>query len=117
MFALMFVPVAVAIPRFLVVSNIGIYDTMLAHIVPLIAMPIGLFLVKQFMDQVPDELIEAAQMDGATNWIYLLEDMSSTRQTSFNYGSCSCFSNIVGEMWNHLRFILIMKPLERFHFS
>lgn len=69
MFALMFVPVAVAIPRFLVVSNIGIYDTMLAHIVPLIAMPIGLFLVKQFMDQVPDELIEAAQMDGATNWI------------------------------------------------
>ncbi|SEO16800.1 ABC-type glycerol-3-phosphate transport system, permease component [Amphibacillus marinus] len=65
--ALMFVPIAVMIPRFLTVSLIGIEDTFLAHILPLIAMPVGLFLIKQFIDQIPDSLIEAAVMDGAND--------------------------------------------------
>ncbi len=63
--ALMFVPVAVMIPRYLLVDNLGLINTYWAHILPLIAMPVGLFLVKQFMDQVPDSLIEAAVVDGA----------------------------------------------------
>jgi ABC-type glycerol-3-phosphate transport system permease component len=68
-YSMMFVPVAVAIPRFLVLVNIGIYNTYFAHIIPLLAMPVGLFLVKQFMDtNVPNELIEAAKIDGAGNW-------------------------------------------------
>ncbi|MBN2604329.1 MAG: carbohydrate ABC transporter permease [Bacilli bacterium] len=68
-FSLMFVPVAVAIPRFLVLINIGIYNTYFAHIIPLLAMPVGIFLIKQFMDtNVPKELIEAAKIDGAGNW-------------------------------------------------
>lgn len=68
-YSLMFVPVAVAIPRFLVLINIGIYNTYWAHILPLLAMPVGLFLVKQFMDtNVPQELMEAAKIDGAGNW-------------------------------------------------
>jgi ABC-type glycerol-3-phosphate transport system permease component len=64
--ALMFVPIAVQIPRYLVVDKSGIINTYAAHILPLLAMPIGLFLLKQFIDQVPDELKEAAVMDGAT---------------------------------------------------
>jgi ABC-type glycerol-3-phosphate transport system permease component len=68
-YSLMFVPVAVAIPRFLILINMGIYNTYWAHILPLLAMPVGLFLVKQFMDtNVPQELIEAARIDGAGNW-------------------------------------------------
>ncbi|KAB8128058.1 carbohydrate ABC transporter permease, partial [Gracilibacillus oryzae] len=34
----------------------------------LIAMPVGLFLIKQFIDQIPDSLIEAAIIDGASNF-------------------------------------------------
>lgn len=68
-YSLMFVPIAVAIPRFLILINIGIYNTYWAHILPLLAMPVGLFLVKQFMDtNVPQELLEAARIDGAGNW-------------------------------------------------
>ncbi len=68
-YSLMFVPIAVAIPRFLILINIGIYNTYWAHILPLLAMPVGLFLVKQFMDtNVPNELLEAAKIDGAGNW-------------------------------------------------
>ncbi|WP_010196783.1 carbohydrate ABC transporter permease [Bacillus sp. m3-13] len=66
--ALMFVSAAVVIPRYLLIEKVGLLDTFLVHIFPLIAMPIGLFLVKQFIDQIPNELIEAAQMDGATDY-------------------------------------------------
>ncbi|PNT90545.1 carbohydrate ABC transporter permease [Clostridium thermosuccinogenes] len=64
--ALMFVPVAVMIPRYLTIDKLHIMDTYLAHILPLLSMPVGLFLIKQFIDQVPDELIEAAVVDGAS---------------------------------------------------
>lgn len=63
--ALMFVPVAVQIPRYLTINALGIMNTYLAHILPLMAMPVGVFLVKQFTDQIPDSLIEAALVDGA----------------------------------------------------
>jgi ABC-type glycerol-3-phosphate transport system permease component len=65
--ALMFVPLAVAIPRFFIIVNLGIFNTYWAHIIPLLAMPIGIFLLKQFMDQIPNELLEAAKIDGAGN--------------------------------------------------
>jgi multiple sugar transport system permease protein len=66
--ALMFVAVAVAIPRYLIIDMIGLNDSWAVHVVPYLAMPVGLFLVKQFIDQVPDELIEAAKIDGANDW-------------------------------------------------
>ena len=65
--ALMFVATAVLIPRYLVVCKFGMIDTIWAHVLPLVAMPVALFLVKQFVEQVPDSLIEAAYMDGATD--------------------------------------------------
>lgn len=66
--ALMFVATAVMIPRYLVIAFLGVENTFLAHILPVIAMPVGLFLVKQFIDQVPNDLLEAAQMEGAGAW-------------------------------------------------
>ncbi|MEO2077921.1 MAG: carbohydrate ABC transporter permease [Bacillus sp. (in: firmicutes)] len=66
--ALMFVPAAVAIPRYLLIEKLGLINTFLVHILPLLAMPIGLFLVKQFIDQIPNELIEAAKLDGASDF-------------------------------------------------
>lgn len=71
--ALMFVPAAVTIPRYLLIDEVGLLDTFWAHIFPLLAMPVGLFLVKQFIDQIPDELIEAANMDGANDFQIFLK--------------------------------------------
>jgi ABC-type glycerol-3-phosphate transport system permease component len=62
---LMFAPEVVQIPRYLVVSQLGIMNTYFGHILPLLAMPIGVFLLKQFIDQIPDALLEAARIDGA----------------------------------------------------
>jgi ABC-type glycerol-3-phosphate transport system permease component len=66
--AIMIVPVAVSVPRFIVMSSLGLTNNILAHVIPLIAMPVGVFLVKQFMDQVPRELYEASVIDGANKW-------------------------------------------------
>ncbi len=70
--ALMFVPVSVMIPRYLIVDILGLTDSYSAMILPLIPLPVSLFLLKQFVDQVPDSLIEAAYMDGANEFhVYL----------------------------------------------
>lgn len=66
--AIMFVPVAVSIPRYLIVVSLGLHDNFLTHILPLMATPVGLFLVKQFIDQMPNSLIEAAVIDGANDF-------------------------------------------------
>ena len=65
--AIMFVSTAVLIPRYIVICKLGLIDNLFAHILPLVAMPVALFLVKQFVEQVPDSLLEAAYMDGATD--------------------------------------------------
>ena len=65
--ALMFVPIAVTIPRFLVIERLDLINNFWVHILPGLAMPVGLFLLKQFIDGIPDEVIEAAQIDGASD--------------------------------------------------
>ncbi|MBQ8639898.1 MAG: carbohydrate ABC transporter permease [Lachnospiraceae bacterium] len=63
--ALMFSTQVTAIPNYLIMSKIGWLDSYLALIIPAIAKPLGLFLMKQFMEQIPDSLLEAARIDGA----------------------------------------------------
>ncbi|HRQ41299.1 MAG TPA: carbohydrate ABC transporter permease [Chloroflexota bacterium] len=65
--ALMFVPIAVTIPRFLIIERLNLMDSYFVHILPVLALPVGLFLIKQFIDGIPDEVIDAAQIDGATD--------------------------------------------------
>ena len=65
---LMFVSVAVAIPRYFIIVYTGLQDNFLANIIPLLVTPTGVFLIKQFIDQMPDALIEAAVIDGASDY-------------------------------------------------
>ena len=66
--ALMFSTQVTAIPNYLIMSKIGWLDSYLSLIVPAIAKPLGLFLMKQFMEQIPTTLLEAARIDGANEW-------------------------------------------------
>jgi len=63
--SLMFAPETVGIPRYLVVSHLGIMNTYFAHILPALAASVSVYLMKGFAEQVPNELLEAAKMDGA----------------------------------------------------
>lgn len=53
------------IPNYMVVSSAGLINTYAALIVPSIAVAYNFFLVKQFCEQLPDSLLEAARIDGA----------------------------------------------------
>lgn len=66
--SLMFSPHVTAIPNYLVMSQLGWINTQAAIIVPSLAFSLGLFLMKQFMEQIPDALIEAAKIDGANEY-------------------------------------------------
>jgi len=62
---LMFSTYVTAIPNYLVMAQLGWVDTFMSVIVPAFAMPMGFFLLKQFIDTIPDTLLEAAKVDGA----------------------------------------------------
>ncbi|MCL2048012.1 MAG: carbohydrate ABC transporter permease [Defluviitaleaceae bacterium] len=66
--SLMFTAHVTAIPNFLIISALGINNTYLAVILPAFSAPLGLYLMKQFMEQIPDSLIESARLDGASEF-------------------------------------------------
>lgn len=56
------------VPLFIMVGNLNLMDTHWALILPDLSMVFGVFLMRQFMYSIPDELLEAAKMDGASEW-------------------------------------------------
>lgn len=66
--AMMFTGYVTAIPNYLILNGLGWIDTYWAIIIPAFASPMGLFLMKQFMEGLPTSLIEAAKIDGASEW-------------------------------------------------
>jgi multiple sugar transport system permease protein len=64
--ATLMVPAGVTlIPNFILLSNLGLVNTYPGLMLPFLAGPFGVFLMRQFMLGVPNELLEAARMDGA----------------------------------------------------
>ena len=68
-FSLMFNAAVTTIPNFMIVSWLGLIDTIWALIIPAFGSSLGLYLMKQFMEQLPDTLLEAAEIDGAGEWM------------------------------------------------
>jgi alpha-1,4-digalacturonate transport system permease protein len=65
---LMVPPAIVLVPNFLVISELGLLNSLWAVIWPAVATPTGVFLLRQYMLTIPDELLEAARMDHASEW-------------------------------------------------
>ena len=63
--ALMFSGYVTGIPNYVIMSKLNMIDTYWALLLPAFAAPIGLFMMKQFMEGLPTALIEAAHIDGA----------------------------------------------------
>ena len=56
------------IPQYLVISWLHINNTYWALVLPAFSFGMGLYLMKQFMEQLPDSLMESARLDGASEW-------------------------------------------------
>ena len=63
--ALLFNTTIMALPQYLILSRLRVINTYFVYILPILPMPIGLFLMKQFMERLPFAMIEAAKIDGA----------------------------------------------------
>ena len=69
MISTLMVPLSVVlVPVFLVITNVGWNNNLLGIIIPAAATPTGVFLLRQYMLTIPDELIDAARIDGASEW-------------------------------------------------
>lgn len=103
--ALMFVPIAVMIPRYLTINRLGLIDSYLSLILPLISMPVSLFLIKQFIDTVPDALIEAAYMDGATDFLVYRKIILPLIQPAIATGALLAFQQVWGDILSSTYYI------------
>ena len=67
--AILSVPgVVLLIPRFLILQQLGLYDTYGGMIIPLLSTAAGVFIMKQFFDSIPVSVEEAARIDGASTF-------------------------------------------------
>ena len=66
--SLMFNAAVTRIPNYIIMAKIGWIDSHASLIIPACGASLGLYLMKQFMEQLPDSLIEAARIDGASQW-------------------------------------------------
>jgi alpha-1,4-digalacturonate transport system permease protein len=65
---LMIPPTIILVPAFLVISELKLLNSLWGVILPAVATPTGVFLLRQYMLTIPDELLEAARMDNASEW-------------------------------------------------
>jgi alpha-1,4-digalacturonate transport system permease protein len=69
MISTLMIPVSVVlVPIFLVITKVGWNNNLLGVIVPGAATPTGMFLLRQYMLTIPDELLDSARIDGASEW-------------------------------------------------
>jgi alpha-1,4-digalacturonate transport system permease protein len=67
--ATLMIPLSVIlVPLYSIVSAAGLMNTLWGVILPTVATPTGVFLLRQYMLTIPDELLEAARMDHASEW-------------------------------------------------
>jgi alpha-1,4-digalacturonate transport system permease protein len=67
--ATLMVPLSVAlVPVFLIITELSWNNTFVGVIIPTVATPTGVFLLRQYMLTIPDELIHSARVDGASEW-------------------------------------------------
>lgn len=73
MIATLLIPLSVIlVPLLLVITEVGWFNNLIGLIIPTVATPTGVFLLRQYMLTIPDELLESARLDGASEWrIYL----------------------------------------------
>lgn len=92
------------IPLLIFMRDLGLRNTYLGMILPLAASPFGIFLMKQFMSSIPNELIDAARIDGASEWgIYWRVIVPLSKPV---FGTLGIFSFMTA--WNDFMWQLIM---------
>ena len=94
----------ILIPMLREMSALDLYDTIWAVIFPIVGWPFGVFLLKQFSEGIPTEMVEACRIDGASEWRTFTDVMLPMIKPGV--GACAIFTFI--NSWNDYFMQLIM---------
>ncbi len=95
---------ATYIPNFVIAKNLGWYNTYTGLIVPWIASPFSIFLLRQFFRAIPTEMYEAAQLDGCSRFRFLWQFMVPLSKPALITAGLNSFI----ASWNSLLWPLII---------
>lgn len=95
---------AIIMPMYIIISTFGLRNSYLGLILPFIVNPFGIFLIRQFIETIPNELIEAARMDGANEFIIYLKVILPNIGSVV--GAVGIFNFLL--VWNNLLWPLII---------
>jgi len=94
----------ILIPLLREMNSLHLYDTIWAVIFPIVGWPFGVFLLKQFAEGIPTEMVEACRIDGASEWRTFTDVMFPMIKPGV--GACAIFTFI--NSWNDYFMQLIM---------
>ena len=94
----------ILIPLLREMSALKLYDTIWAVIFPIVGWPFGVFLLKQFAEGIPTEMVEACRIDGASEWRAFTDVMFPMIKPGV--GACAIFTFI--NSWNDYFMQLVM---------
>lgn len=92
------------VPLYVLMRNYNLYNTHAGMFLPQVAWPFGLFLMRQFMQSIPDELIQSAKVDGATEFRIFLSIIVPLSIPAFGTVGILYFTRT----WNDYMWQLIM---------
>ena len=99
----------ILIPLLREMNSLKLYDTIWAVIFPIVGWPFGVFLLKQFAEGIPTEMVEACRIDGASEWRTFTDVMFPMIKPGV--GACAIFTFI--NSWNDYFMQLIMLSSNR----
>jgi len=110
-YSLMFNGTVTALPNYVIMSKLHLIDTYWAVILPTAASTLGLFLMQNFMVQVPDALIEAAKMDGANEFTIFWKVMMPLSKSAWITLIILSFQNLWGTTGGGFIYTEKLKPI------
>ncbi|PWV99542.1 ABC-type glycerol-3-phosphate transport system permease component [Paenibacillus cellulosilyticus] len=110
-YSLMFNGTVTALPNYVIMSKLHLIDTYWAVILPAAASTLGLFLMQNFMVQIPDALIEAAKMDGANELTIFWKVMMPLSKSAWITLIILSFQNLWGTTGGGFIYTEKLKPI------
>lgn len=110
-YSLMFSSAVTTIPTYMIINALGLIDSQFAIIIPAFGYTLGLYLMRQFMTTVPNELLEAAKIDGANEFVIFFKVVMPLVRPAWLTLIILLFQNLWGVDGGSYIFTESLKPL------
>ena len=110
-YSLMFNATVTAIPAYIIVSKLGLIDSLWSILLPAFASSLGLYLMRNFMEQIPTTYIESAYLDGASDFRIFIQIIMPLVKPAWLTLVILCFQSLWGATGGKYIYDESLKPL------